>query len=80
MSETFEALLFPGLALPDAVPTLRRNIRCPAECEPDRSYGFAGLDRLLGRATADLFKHQVAGQNPTIGIAELVGDRQPEFA
>jgi len=65
--------------LPNAVPALGRDIRCAAEREPDGTHGLAGLDRLLGRAAADLFEDEVSREHTAVRVPVLIRDGQPEF-
>src|SRR3990170_8769390 len=65
--------------LPDAVPAILRDIRRPAESEPDLSRVLPRGDRLHGGEIAELAQDQVPGHDAAVGVTELAGDGQPEL-
>jgi hypothetical protein len=72
--------LFLGLALADAHSAAEGHILHLTEREPDLARGNAGGNRLLGRQPPDGGEHEVVGEHAGIGLAELIGHGQPEFA
>ncbi len=69
-----------GLALTDAVPAIRWDIRRLAQSEPH----LAGIDSrrecLIRGTTAQIAEHEIVGEHATVTRAELILDRRPEFA
>ena len=74
------ALALLRLADADAVPALGGNIRGATEGQPDRPGVLTGGQRLVGRATADLFENEIAPEHGSVRLTELVGNGQLELA
>lgn len=75
-AENLRLLRFP---LADSVPAGGRDIRRPAQREPDRADRYPAGNTLFGGDATYLLEHEVAREHLAVGFPELVGYRQSEF-